>query len=168
MCIRDSFHSARDGNLPYPMRAIRTPEHLYVRNFKPDRWPMGAPYNLDNADATRDYKRLEDAPFRDLDASLTKSWLLKNRGNSLGQAAYQLTLGKRPAEEFFAVDKDADQLRNLAQSPRHAKAKGQLATRLMKVLKDSNDPRLRDAFDGPPWISPAASDAKLRKGPKRK
>ena len=162
------FHSARDGNLPYPMRAIRTPEHLYVRNFKPDRWPMGAPYNLDNADATRDYKRLEDAPFRDLDASLTKSWLLKNRGNSLGQSAYQLTLGKRPAEEFFAVDKDADQLRNLAQSPRHAKAKAQLATRLMKVLKDSNDPRLRDAFDGPPWISPAASDAKLRKGPKRK
>ena len=40
------FHTARDGNLPYPMRAIRTPEYLYIRNFKPERWPMGAPYNL--------------------------------------------------------------------------------------------------------------------------
>lgn len=36
--------SAREGNLPYPMRAIRTKNFLYARNFAPDRWPMGAPY----------------------------------------------------------------------------------------------------------------------------
>jgi uncharacterized sulfatase len=162
------FHSARDGNLPYPMRAIRTPEYLYIRNFKPDRWPMGAPYNLDNADAKGEYKRLEHAPFRDLDASLTKKWLLENRGNSRGQAAYELTLGKRPAEEFFAINKDVDQLRNFAKAPQHAKAKSHLAARLMKVLKDANDPRLRDAFDGPPWVSPTASEANPRKGSKKK
>ena len=32
----------------------------------------------------------------------------------------------------------------------------QLAARLMKVLEDSDDPRLNDAFDGTPWVSPTA------------
>lgn len=35
--------SAREGNWPYPMRAFRTADFLYVRNFAPDRWPMGSP-----------------------------------------------------------------------------------------------------------------------------
>jgi hypothetical protein len=38
----------------------------------------------------------------------------------------------------------------------------------MKVLKDANDPRLRDAFDGPPWVSPTASEGNPRKGSKKK
>ena len=33
--------AARTGNLPYPQRAIRTEKFLYIRNFKPERWPMG-------------------------------------------------------------------------------------------------------------------------------
>ena len=31
---------AREGHLPYPTRAIRTAELLYIKNFKPDRWPI--------------------------------------------------------------------------------------------------------------------------------
>ena len=31
----------REGNLPYPQRAIRTRDHLYIRNFQPERWPLG-------------------------------------------------------------------------------------------------------------------------------
>ena len=27
----------------YPMRAIRTDDHLYIRNFLPERWPVGTP-----------------------------------------------------------------------------------------------------------------------------
>lgn len=34
------FNSAREGNLPYPMRAIRTPDYSLIRNFKPQRWPV--------------------------------------------------------------------------------------------------------------------------------
>lgn len=30
----------RDDHLGYPMRSIRTQEFLYIRNFKPERWPM--------------------------------------------------------------------------------------------------------------------------------
>ena len=40
--------TARDRNLPYPHRAIRTHDFLYIRNFAPDRWPMGDPRGLDD------------------------------------------------------------------------------------------------------------------------
>ena len=33
--------AAREGYLPYPSRALRTPDFLYIRNFAPDRWPLG-------------------------------------------------------------------------------------------------------------------------------
>lgn len=67
------FYNARPGNVPYPMRAIRTKNHLYIRNFKPERWPMGAPYDaaeLTERDAL--YKMgLQTTPaYRDLDESL--------------------------------------------------------------------------------------------------
>ncbi len=38
--------TAREDNLPYPQRAIRTKNHLFIINFKPDRWPIGDPRKL--------------------------------------------------------------------------------------------------------------------------
>src|SRR5690606_34569162 len=39
---------AREGFLPYPQRAIRTHDYLYIINFRPDRNPLGDPYRLDS------------------------------------------------------------------------------------------------------------------------
>ena len=37
---------ARRGGVGYPMRAIRTHDYAYIRNYEPDRWPAGDPdYN---------------------------------------------------------------------------------------------------------------------------
>ncbi|MEZ6137541.1 MAG: sulfatase [Pirellulaceae bacterium] len=146
------FHTARDGNLPYPMRAIRTRDYLYIRNFKPDRWPNGAPYNIDDADAAGNYDRLEIAPYRDLDASLTKSWLISNREMSPAREAVERTLGLRPAEELYAIQDDPDSLTNLADDPVHSAVKARLSQQLMEVLKRTNDPRLTDDFDRPPYV----------------
>ena len=33
----------RDDHLGYPMRSIRTYDYLYIRNFRPERWPRGNP-----------------------------------------------------------------------------------------------------------------------------
>jgi uncharacterized sulfatase len=33
----------RDDHLGYPMRSIRTDDYLYIRNFRPERWPHGNP-----------------------------------------------------------------------------------------------------------------------------
>jgi len=32
---------SRDDHLGYPMRSIRTDDYLYIRNFRPERWPRG-------------------------------------------------------------------------------------------------------------------------------
>jgi N-sulfoglucosamine sulfohydrolase len=148
------FHSARDGNLPYPMRAIRSKDHLYIRNFKPDRWPGGAPYNLDDSTAAADYERIEDGPYRDLDAGLTKSWLLENRSDPAVHAAIELTLGKRPDEELYAIQTDPHSLHNLADDPASRAVKADLSKKLSTIQQKTNDPRLIDAFDKPPYVSP--------------
>ena len=146
------FHTARDGSLPYPMRAIRTRDHLYIKNFKPDRWPNGAPYNLDDKSTADDYEKLEEAPYRDLDASLTKSWLIDNRSATDAKDAIELTLGKRPPAELYAVGADPDALVNLADDAASLAVKEDLAQRLMSVLETTHDPRLTDDFDRAPYV----------------
>jgi N-sulfoglucosamine sulfohydrolase len=149
------YHSARDGFLPYPMRAIRTKDHLFIRNFKPDRWPNGAPYNIDDLTAAADYDRLEIGPYRDLDASLTKSWMLAHRNDPDIHPNVELTLGKRTAEELYDVREDPDSLRNLSHEIAFDATKKSLSDRLMSVLLSTHDPRLNDTFDGPPYVDPA-------------
>ena len=34
---------AREGDLGYPIRGLRTRDFLYLRNFAPERWPAGDP-----------------------------------------------------------------------------------------------------------------------------
>ena len=151
------FHTARDGNLPFPMRAIRTRDHLYIKNFKPDRWPNGAPYNLSEKSTADDYEKLEDAPYRDLDASLTKSWLIDNRAATDARNAIKLTLGKRPPEELYAITDDPDSLHNLAvQSSAEVKLR-ELRARLDAVMQKTRDPRLTDAFDEMPYIGDSSN-----------
>ncbi len=140
---------ARAGSLPYPSRAIRTRDFLYIRNFKPDRNPMGDPVD-----------GIEDMPFetlaasdelltyKDMDASPTKAWILKHRDDKY----YQLAFGKRPAEELYDLSTDPGQVTNVATDLNYAKPKAMLADRLMKILRDTNDPRLTDAPDRAPYI----------------
>lgn len=157
------FESARDGNLPYPMRAIRTPDFLYIRNFKPDRWPVGAPYNLENLKTTADYEQHDDGPYRDLDSSLTKTWLLSHRDDSQARETIKLTLEKRAGEELYDLRNDPDQLHNLAAEPARVETKKELSNRLMAVLAQTKDPRLTGAFDKPPYVSATGLVKKKRK-----
>ena len=40
---KERHNHARAENVGYPIRAIRTNRFLYLRNLKPERWPMGDP-----------------------------------------------------------------------------------------------------------------------------
>jgi len=40
---RERHSSSRYNNLAYPIRALRTHDFLYIRNFRPERWPAGHP-----------------------------------------------------------------------------------------------------------------------------
>jgi uncharacterized sulfatase len=144
---------AREGFLPYPVRALRTPEFLYVRNFKPDRWPMGAPLAA-AGDAIPDARALDDtrAAFADIDASPTKTWLIQNRKQGGLETVLLHGWEKRPEEELYLLGTDPHQIRNVAADPAHAATLGKLRDQLMAELKANQDPRLTDAFDRPPYL----------------
>ena len=155
------FHTARDGNIPYPMRAIRTKKHLYIRNFKPDRWPMGNPYeaaNIDDSDQLYAMGLKTTPAYKDLDGSLTKAFMLSRRDAGKADAyRWSLTMHHRPLEELYDLHSDPHQLNNLAKAPEHAEVLKSLRERVDAVMKESNDPRLEDRFDYPPWSEPGLS-----------
>ena len=148
------FPTARKGNLPYPMRAIRTPDFLYIRNFKPERWPMGDPRGLDG-DTPPTYQGLHQntsVTMADLDASLTKAWLITHRNEPDVRHLFDLTLNLRPEEELYDLRVDPDQQNNLINNKEYAAKRAELSERLMSVLEETADPRLSDAFDHPPYV----------------
>jgi len=152
---------ARDGNLPYPQRAIRTRDFLYIRNFAPERWPMGDPAGLDdpNQDAPS-YEELASntmVAYPDLDASPTKAWMIHHRAEKRVEAAFQLGFGKRPAEELYDLRVDPHYMDNVAGDPAYAADKEALRGMLMKVLKENNDPRVVESpcrFEHAPFAGP--------------
>jgi uncharacterized sulfatase len=145
---------ARGGYLPYPVRALRTQDFLYVRNFKPDRWPMGDP-KAAAGNAMLDEQLIDqktELAFADIDASPTKTWLIRHRlDEGLGPV---LSHGweKRPGEELYDLRKDPHQIHNLASVPEYAGTLETLRSQLMAELEAGQDPRLSDAFDRPPYL----------------
>ncbi len=150
---------AREGNLPFPQRSIRTRNFLYIRNFAPDRWPMGTPTGLDNPATEPSYQKLENntfAAFGDMDASPTKAWMVKHRKETQWRLHWQLGFEKRPAEELYDLRNDPDYLSNVAQNPAYAQTRSDLATQLMNTLKATGDPRVTGdgtTFDRPPYVT---------------
>ena len=58
------------------------------------------------------------------------------------QKIYDLTFGKRPAEELFDLKKDKWQMNNIAKDPAYSKQLAQLRMRLTAYLKETGDPRI--------------------------
>jgi N-sulfoglucosamine sulfohydrolase len=144
VCGRETHvNEAREGNLPYPQRSIRTRDHLYIVNFKPDRWPVATPpLNTPEAEKRR----------MDIDFGPTRSWFVTREGNPEIGDLWELGFGLRPAEELYDLSKDPDQLHNLAGLSVYDGLRLELKARLMAELKDNEDPRLNnDAFDRPPY-----------------
>lgn len=136
--------NAREGFLPYPSRAIRTKEYLYIRNFKPDRWPMLTP-PLTKGEATHG----------DLDGGPTKRWFAEIQEQADYATFVELAWGKRPAEELYDLRNDPDQLINLANQPNHESQRAVMADRLAAILASTGDPRVvgeGDAFDRTPYL----------------
>jgi uncharacterized sulfatase len=155
--------SAREGNLPYPHRALRTGDFLYIKNFTPDRWPMGAPppEGATSGQLTNDTR----AGFADMDAGPTKAWLIAHRDDPAWKWHYDYAFAKRPEEELYDLRKDPEQMQSVATDPAYAEAKAKLAAQLMDVLKNAGDPRVTGdggAFDRPPFSDPETKPARPR------
>ena len=143
------------GTGGYPMRAIRTHDFLYIRNFKPERWPAGAPkgYSHDiDIDIAR--PRGTHYGYADVDGGPTKSYMLKHCEDSKVKRLFELAFSKRPVEELYDLAKDPDQLDNVSDKAEYADIKKKLVNSLMAELKATKDPRVLgngDAFDNYPY-----------------
>lgn len=154
---------ARTGHLPYPQRAIRTPDYALVINFKPDRYPLGNPYSLDsdNPPTTEELTETTFVTLPDEDAGPTKAWIVDHRNDPQWSNAYEHAYGKRPREELFDLQKDPHQMHNVASDPAYERVLSELRQRLMDELKSSDDPRLIDGgkfFETPPMAGPLPDD----------
>jgi len=130
---RERTDVGRPNDAGYPVRANRTRDYLYARNFDPDRWPAGNP----------------ETGFRDIDDSPTKALVLKLKEQ--GQEKYfDLCMGKRPAEELYDLRKDPACVDNLAFNTDRVAVKARLWAQLEKELREQQDPRILgkgDIFD---------------------
>jgi arylsulfatase A-like enzyme len=145
---RERHANVRRGDLSYPVRAVRTADYLYVRNFRPDRWPAGDPE-----------KYVAVGPFGDIDGGPAKSLLLDRQGDSAIARYFQLATAKRPAEELYDLKKDPDQVENVAGQPAHRDAQQRLRADLDRWMRDTDDPRATsddDRWDGFPYYGAAA------------
>ncbi|MBN2594045.1 MAG: sulfatase [Sedimentisphaerales bacterium] len=143
------------GTGGYPMRAIRTHDFLYIRNFKPERWPGGAPKGYSQAiDIDVAHPRGTHYGYADVDGGPTKSYILKYRDDPKGKRLFDLAFAKRPAEELYDLQRDPSQLNNVADKFEYTEIKTKLADALMAELKATKDPRVLgkgDAFDNYPY-----------------
>jgi uncharacterized sulfatase len=152
---------ARAGNLPYPQRAIRTDRYLYIRNFAPERWPMGDPRGLDDPAAVPpSYEQLCDdtwVAYADMDGSPSKAWMVHHRAEPEVSALFEMGFGKFPAEELYDLERDPHYLQNVAADPAYAATREQLSSRLMGVLREQRDPRVTEPecrFENSPYTDP--------------
>jgi uncharacterized sulfatase len=179
--------AAREGNLPYPQRALRTPDFLYIRNFEPDRWPMGDPKaacpqgppvpspapprtrtSTTAPGSSLSTEVLETdtfVAFADMDASPTKAWLIQNGHQPERKDHYNYAFGKRPLEELYDLRRDPDQLHDVAAEPAYAATRRELAEQLLSTLRKAGDPRVTGdgrTFERPPFTGPVAQPRTTR------
>jgi N-sulfoglucosamine sulfohydrolase len=150
---------ARADYMPYPQRAIRTHDYLYIINFEPDRWPLGDPYRLDgdNPPTVKEMTQTTFVTFPDEDAGPAKAWLVSQRDNDQWMPLFQMAYGKRPREELYDLKSDPHQVKNVATDPAYQSIRAELNERLMRELTNTADPRVIDGgkfFETPPMSGP--------------
>ena len=133
---RERHAQVRRGDLSYPARAVRTDRFLYIRNFRPDRWPAGDPEMY-----------FAVGPFGDIDGGPSKDLLLERRGDPAIARFFALATAKRPAEELYDLRADPGQLENVAGKPQYARDKAALEALLDKWMRDTHDPRISQDDD---------------------
>ncbi|MFA6544756.1 MAG: sulfatase [Limisphaerales bacterium] len=104
----------------YPMRAIRTKGFAYIRNFAVDRDP-------------NNYSR-RGGPSMDY-------MIAHKDDNAQLRRLYAASFGPRPTEELYDLQRDPDELTNLASDPKFSDIKRKMSGRLMAYLAETKDPR---------------------------
>ncbi|MFD2160104.1 sulfatase [Rubritalea tangerina] len=131
------------GSQSAPCRAIRTHQFLYIHNFKPNRWPAGAPVGEKRSN------------YADIDDSPTKSFILKHKDDSKYSQFYQLACAKRPQDELYDLSNDPHQINNIAHKPQFQNTLKTLKNQLFEKLTTTGDLRMTnhgDQYENWPYL----------------
>ena len=133
---RERHANVRAGDLSYPVRAVRTQDFLYIKNFESDRWPAGDPNVHQSV-----------GQYGDVDNSISKFLVLAledettQKNNPSGTDYFGLSFGKRPAEELYVLAEDPYNLKNEIENPKYAEALDRLRRDLEKWMVATDDLR---------------------------
>ncbi len=127
---RERHANVRQGDVGYPIRALRTIDFLYIRNFEPDRWPAGDPPIYGDVDQANN-----------IDGSPSKHAVVEHGDAAAVKRLFDLAFGKRPSNELYDLKTDPWQMNNLAENPLFASQRERLAKQLAAELKHTEDPR---------------------------
>jgi len=149
---RERHTHARPDNAGYPARALRNRQYLYIRNMKPERWPMGDPPPLhqekNRTDA--DLKPIVHG-YEDIDDSPTKDFMLDHADQ--WPALFSIAFGKRDTEELYDLAADPYCVEDLSDDKAYTVVLETLRRQLEDELRAQGDPRMGpqgDIFDSYP------------------
>jgi N-sulfoglucosamine sulfohydrolase len=144
LLVKERHHGlSREGGKGYPGRALRTEDYLLIRNFEPDRWPLGAPYISSS-----------QGIFSDSDDGLTRQYLIDHANDPEVTPYFLRIFDKRPELELYDLRTDPDQFNNIAEEPEYRNVKNHLLNILESELRALEDPRIfgdGDKFDEYPY-----------------
>ncbi len=116
----------RPDDQGYPVRGIIKDGYLFLKNFKPDRWPAGNP----------------ETGYLNVDASPVKTLILNMKRSGRSDFFWNLNFGKRTHEELYHIKSDPACLNNLANRPEVSAIKESLRDKLETELLRQQDPRI--------------------------
>lgn len=157
---RERHSYSRWHNLTYPMRSIRAGDYLYIRNFKSERWPAGAPQRINKESGEPEPMH---TGYHDIDAGLSLTYLIQNRLDPEVAAYFRLAVDHRPEEELFNVKEDPGCIVNLADNAEYEEILISHRKKLEEYLTKTGDPRITG--DGDIWEEYPRLRGPMRKFP---
>lgn len=116
----------RPDDVGYPVRGIVKDGFLYLKNFKTDRWPAGNP----------------ETGYPNVDASPTKTQVLKTLFIPEQKYYWEWSFGKREEEELYNIEEDPYCINNLIGDGAFDSKHKELQVLLVSELRKQNDPRV--------------------------
>jgi len=135
----------RPDDTGYPVRGIIMDGFLYLRNYKPGRWPAGNP----------------ETGYLNCDGSPTKTEILMMRRTGITGNYWNLSFGLRGDDELYRIARDPQCMDNLSNNASYNNEKQMLQMYLFEELKKQKDPRLAgngDIFDRYPYANEIQRD----------
>lgn len=142
MIGKERHDVGRPNDQGYPIRGLIRGDFLYLKNFETNRWPAGNP----------------ETGYMNVDGSPTKTEVLKSRKNHKTAYIWELSFGKRPAEELYNIKQDPNCMINLAEKAEFCELKRKMEKEMFTRLLEQGDPRVFNRgsiFDQYPDVSGA-------------